>query len=71
MINTIDSNSIPHGVKKARNNAVIDNNGILQGNVLFQSPSYAAAFVNGRSTNGLTAWKDKEGKTLKDIEKVE
>lgn len=71
MINTIDSNSIPHGVKKARNNAVIDNNGILQENVLFQSPSYAAAFVNGRSTNGLTAWKDKEGKTLKDIEKVE
>ena len=50
---------------------VIDNNGILQENVLFQSPSYAAAFVNGRSTNGLTAWKDKEGKTLKDIEKVE
>ncbi|NLD23922.1 MAG: GIY-YIG nuclease family protein [Bacteroidales bacterium] len=71
MINTIDSNSVPPGVKKARNNAVIDNNGILQENVLFQSPSYAAAFVNGRSTNGLTAWKDKEGKTLKDIEKVE
>ena len=71
MINTIDSNSIPPGVKKARDNAVIDNNGILQENVLFQSPSYAAAFVNGRSTNGLTAWKDKEGKTLKDIEKVE
>ena len=71
MINTIDLNSIPPGVKKARNNAVIDNNGILQENVLFQSPSYAAAFVNGRNTNGLTAWKDKEGKTLKDIEKVE
>ena len=68
MINTIDSNSIRPGVKKARNNAVIDNNGILQENVLFQSPSYAAAFVNGRSTNGLTAWKDKEGKSLKEIE---
>lgn len=70
MINTIDSNSVPPGVKKARDNAVIDNNGILQENVLFQSPSYAAAFINGRNTNGLTAWKDKEGKTLKDIEKV-
>ena len=68
MINTIDSNSIPPGVKKARNNAVIDNNGILQENVLFQSPSYAAAFVNGRNTNGLTAWKNKEGKSLKEIE---
>lgn len=70
MINTIDSNSIPHGVKKARNNAVIDNNGILQENVLFQSPSYAAAFVNGRSTNGLTAWKNLAGKTLKDLESI-
>lgn len=68
MINTIDSNSIRPGVKKARNNAVIDNNGILQEDVLFQSPSYAAAFVNGRNTNGLTAWKNKEGKSLKEIE---
>ena len=70
MINTTDSNSIPHGVKKARNNAVIDNNGILQGNVLFQSPSYAAAFVNGRNTNGLTALKNLAGKTLKDLESI-
>lgn len=68
MINNIDSDSIPPGVKKARNKAVIDKNGILQENVLFQSPSYAAAFVNGRNTNGLTAWKDKEGKNLKEIE---
>lgn len=71
MIYMTDSDSIPPGVKKARINAAIDKNGILQENVLFQSPSYAAAFVIGDHTNGLTAWKDKAGKTLKEIETVE
>lgn len=69
MINTIDLNSIPPGVKKARNNAVIDNNGILQEDVYFKSPSSAATFVNGSSTNGLIEWKKNNGKTLKEIKK--
>lgn len=43
-------------------------NGILQENVLFRSPSYAAAFVIGGSVNGLTEWKNRDGKTLKEIE---
>jgi hypothetical protein len=34
----------------------------------FSSPSAAAAVVHGRHANGLTAWKNKEGKTLKEIE---
>lgn len=29
----------------------------------------ASCFVLGRSSNGLTEWKTKEGKTLKEIEK--
>jgi len=32
--------------------------------VVFKSPSAAAATTAGRSVNGWTAWKDKEGKTL-------
>lgn len=36
--------------------------------VEFSSPSAAASVVHGGSTNGLIAWKDKDGKTLKDIE---
>lgn len=68
MINSIDSDIIPPGVKKARKNAAIDNDGILQENVLFLSPSYAAAFVIGSNINGLTAWKNQAGKTLKEIE---
>lgn len=35
---------------------------------LFSSPSAAAAIVMGRSANGLTEWKLKSGKTLKEFE---
>jgi hypothetical protein len=34
----------------------------------FTSPSAAAAVIHGGHANGLTAWKDKNGKTLKQIE---
>jgi hypothetical protein len=34
----------------------------------FSSPSAAAAVIHGGHVNGLTAWKDKTGKTLKDLE---
>ena len=34
----------------------------------FSSPSAAAAVIHGGSANGLTAWKDKRGRSLKDIE---
>lgn len=36
--------------------------------VEFSSPSAAAAVVHGGSANGLTAWKDESGRTLKDLE---
>lgn len=36
--------------------------------VEFTSPSAAAAVVHGGSANGLTAWKDKNGKSLKELE---
>lgn len=34
----------------------------------FASPSAAAAVIHGGHANGLTAWKDKHGKTLKELE---
>jgi len=34
----------------------------------FTSPSAAAAIVCGGSSNGLTAWKNKNGVALKDLE---
>lgn len=42
-------------------------NNILQEDVKFKSPSIAGNFVTGRSTNGQTAWKSKDGKTIKEI----
>jgi hypothetical protein len=36
--------------------------------VEFSSPSAAAAIIHGGSANGLIAWKDKAGRTLKEIE---
>jgi hypothetical protein len=36
--------------------------------VEFSSPSAAAAVIHGGSANGLTAWKDKSGRSLKDLE---
>lgn len=36
----------------------------------FSSPSAAAAVIHGGQANGLTSWKNKNGKTLKDLESV-
>ena len=36
---------------------------------IFSSPSTAAITVMGRSANGLTEWKQKDGKTLREFEK--
>lgn len=40
-------------------------NSVVVKDMHFKSASAAANFVTGRSTNGLIAWKTKEGKTLK------
>lgn len=44
-------------------------NGVLQENVIFNSASAAAAFVIGRSANGKKFWCNKEGMSLKELEK--
>ena len=38
--------------------------------VEFSSPSAAAAVIHGGHANGLTSWKNKDGKTLKELESV-
>jgi hypothetical protein len=63
-----DSDSIPPGVKEARQRANVDGSGVLQEDALFKSPSYAAAFVIGGHVNGPAEWKTSDGKTLKEIE---
>lgn len=44
---------------------VINDEYIVMEDLLFSSPSLAAAIVMGRSANGLTEWKDRNGRTLK------
>ena len=52
-------------IEKKRKETVVD--GILKMDVIFNSSSTAANFVTGSSKNGLVAWKDKDGKPLKQI----
>jgi len=60
------------GVLTQRNKLVEDGELVIQGNkmifkkdVEFSSPSSAAAVIHGGSANGLTAWRNSEGKSLK------
>ena len=72
-IEVIDSNVIPASLQKLRKELIDTNvikDGILQEKQLFSSPSYAAAFVIGMNTNGRIDWKDKDGKTLKELEEM-
>ena len=52
-------------IEKSREGIVKNNT--LQEDVKFKSASTAANFVTGSSTNGLIAWKDKQGRTIKEI----
>lgn len=42
-------------------------NNILLEDIKFKSSSTAANFVTGRSSNGLIVWKNKDGKTIKEL----
>lgn len=60
MVELMDSPKIPAVIKKMRKDlqeAGIIKERILQENQLFNSPSYAAAFILGKHTNGRTDWK--------------
>lgn len=52
-------------IEKSRIGIVI--NDTTTTDVVFKSSSTAANFVTGSSTNGLTAWRNEDGRTLKEI----
>ena len=69
-ISPVDDSTVPDTIKEQRRTSnIVD--GILQDDMLFSSPSGAAMFVVGKSDNGLTRWKDENGRTLKEIENCE
>lgn len=51
-------------ILKKREGKVI--NRVLQEDVFFSSPSTAANFVTGSSTNGWVSWKDEKGNNIKE-----
>ena len=67
-ISPSDDDTIPAVIKERRRKARVDESFVLQEDVLFNSPSYAAMFVIGKSANGLTSWKNEAGITLKAME---
>ena len=50
-----------------KNRAQYVKNGMVETDAVFKSPSTAANFVTGRSTNGLNAWRDEKGISLKEL----
>ena len=70
-IAAVDDDTIPDTIKERRAKTAVDKEGKLTEELLFTSPSYAAMFVTGKSENGLTRWRDKDGRTLKSLESEE
>lgn len=57
------------GIKKARHDCagIIDQNGILQEDICFGSPSFASTFICGKNSNGLVEWKNANDISLKNL----
>ena len=54
---------------RKRHSDKINSDGVLQDDIVFNSPSGAACFVTFGSVNGMDVWKTEDGKTLKQLEK--
>ena len=52
-------------IERSRESTVVDN--VVINDVIFKSSSTAANYVTGSSTNGMTAWKDENGVTFKEL----
>ena len=63
--------SVPTKALKDRERVNLDDNFVLLEDMLFNSPSSAASFVTGYAINGKDAWKDEQGRSLNEIEKLE
>ena len=57
--------------KREQYKNAIDENGVLQEDVLFNTPSGASSFVCAASTSGYVEWKTQDGRTLKQLEKAD
>lgn len=70
IVNSMTSNFIKYRQKLIDDGVLIDKGEHFEftDDFIFSSPSTAAVMVMGRNANGLTEWKNKDGKTLKEFE---
>lgn len=70
IVNSMTSNFITYRQKLINEGVLVDKGEFFEftDDYIFSSPSTAAVMVMGRNANGLTEWKSKDGKTLKDFE---
>lgn len=70
IVNSMTSNFINYRQKLIDEGVLVDKGEFFEftDDYIFSSPSTAAVMVMGRNANGLTEWKTKDGKTLKDFE---
>jgi len=70
IVNSMTPNFITYRQKLIDEGVLIDKGEYFEfsDDYIFSSPSTAAVMVMGRNANGLTEWKNKDGKTLKEFE---
>lgn len=70
IVNSMTPNFITYRQKLIDEGVIVDKGEFFEftDDYIFSSPSTAAVMVMGRNANGLTEWKSKDGKTLKDFE---
>lgn len=70
IVNSMTPNLITYRQKLIDEKVLVDKGDFFEfsDDYIFSSPSKAAVIVMGRNANGLTEWKNKDGKTLKEFE---
>lgn len=70
IVNSMIPNFITYRQKLIDEGVLVDKGEFFEfsDDYIFSSPSTAAVMVMGRNANGLTEWKNKDGKTLKEFE---
>lgn len=71
LISPMDDNTISAKILELREKRKVDKDNVLLEDVPFNSPSGAAQFVIGKSSNGWIEWKTADGRTLHDLENSE